>query len=132
MWEKTREDGSRRLKANAVPTVFNFSTPQRKRKAPLKISLPPSSETEINISENLTISTSPTETSLEQTIDLSHGESSSQSTLNSKMNSSSDTSIENTSLGKVNKKERLAMYAKLLHVKKARYDNIKTSLGLPN
>jgi hypothetical protein len=58
MWENTREEGSRRLKANAVPTVFNFSTPQRKRKAPLKRSLLPSSETEINISENLTISTS--------------------------------------------------------------------------
>jgi hypothetical protein len=119
MWEKTREEGSRRLKANAVPTVFNFSTPQRKRKAPLKRNLLPSSETEINISENLTISTSTTETSLEQTFDLSHGESSSQSALNSKMNSSSDTSIENTSLGKVNKKERLAMYAKLLQRKKS-------------
>jgi hypothetical protein len=119
MWEKTREEGSRRLKANAVPTVFNFSTPQRKRKAPLKRSLLPSSETEINISENLPISTSTTETSLEQTFDLSHGESSSQSALNSKKNSSSGTSIENTSLGKFYKKERLAMYAKLLQHKKS-------------
>nr|CAI5856459.1 unnamed protein product [Callosobruchus analis] len=26
MWENAREDGTRKLKANAVPTVFSFST----------------------------------------------------------------------------------------------------------
>lgn len=34
MWEKTRQDGSRRLKHNAVPTIFTFCKPKVKRKAP--------------------------------------------------------------------------------------------------
>lgn len=34
MWEKTREDGSRRLKNNAVPTLFCFSKEVTKRKPP--------------------------------------------------------------------------------------------------
>lgn len=34
MWEKVREDGSRRLKCDAVPTIFCFSKELSKRKAP--------------------------------------------------------------------------------------------------
>lgn len=34
MWEKTRVDGTRKLKANAVPTLFCFSKPQNPRNAP--------------------------------------------------------------------------------------------------
>lgn len=34
MWEKTREDGSRRLKHDAVPTLFCFSKEVKKRKPP--------------------------------------------------------------------------------------------------
>ncbi|CAG9769575.1 unnamed protein product [Ceutorhynchus assimilis] len=34
MWEKTREDGSRKLKVNAVPTLFSFSLPKNPRKPP--------------------------------------------------------------------------------------------------
>ncbi|KAK5638527.1 hypothetical protein RI129_012822 [Pyrocoelia pectoralis] len=33
MWEKTREDGSRKLKATAVPTIFSFTNPKRTRNA---------------------------------------------------------------------------------------------------
>nr|CAI5846205.1 unnamed protein product [Callosobruchus analis] len=36
MWEKAREDGTRKLKANAVPTVFSFSQPKKPRKPPAK------------------------------------------------------------------------------------------------
>nr|CAI5852610.1 unnamed protein product [Callosobruchus analis] len=36
MWEKAREDGTRKLKANAVPTVFSFSQPKKPRKPPVK------------------------------------------------------------------------------------------------
>nr|CAH7756085.1 unnamed protein product [Callosobruchus chinensis] len=36
MWEKTREDGTRKLKANAVPTVFSFSQTKKPRKPPVK------------------------------------------------------------------------------------------------
>ncbi|KAF2894484.1 hypothetical protein ILUMI_11684 [Ignelater luminosus] len=32
MWEKTRADGSRKLKCNAIPTLFNFTTNKPKRK----------------------------------------------------------------------------------------------------
>jgi len=34
MWEKTREDGSRRLKNDAVPTIFSFTKEKTKRKPP--------------------------------------------------------------------------------------------------
>lgn len=34
MWEKTRVDGTRRLKCNAVPTLFSFTKPKRTRKSP--------------------------------------------------------------------------------------------------
>jgi hypothetical protein len=34
MWEKTREDGSRKLKINAVPTIFAFSQSLKTRKQP--------------------------------------------------------------------------------------------------
>jgi len=34
MWEKTREDGSRRLKNDAVPTIFSFTKEKPKRKPP--------------------------------------------------------------------------------------------------
>jgi len=34
MWEKTREDGSRRLKNDAVPTIFSFTKEKPKRKHP--------------------------------------------------------------------------------------------------
>lgn len=34
MWEKTREDGSRKLKHDAVPTIFSFVPIQKKRKPP--------------------------------------------------------------------------------------------------
>lgn len=34
MWKKTREDGSRRMKNNAVPTLFCFSKEVIKRKPP--------------------------------------------------------------------------------------------------
>lgn len=34
MWEKTREDGSRRLKHDAVPTLFCFTKEVKKRKPP--------------------------------------------------------------------------------------------------
>ncbi|KAH1000601.1 hypothetical protein HUJ04_012908 [Dendroctonus ponderosae] len=34
MWEKTRVDGSRKLKRNAVPTIFPFTKPKKIRKAP--------------------------------------------------------------------------------------------------
>jgi len=34
MWEKTRKDGSRRLKNNAVPTLFCFTKEVKKRKPP--------------------------------------------------------------------------------------------------
>lgn len=40
MWEKTRVDGTRKLKGNAVPSVFFFSQQVAKRKAPLKRSSP--------------------------------------------------------------------------------------------
>nr|CAH7725227.1 unnamed protein product [Callosobruchus chinensis] len=36
MWEKTREDGTRKLKANAVPTVISFSQTKKPRNPPLK------------------------------------------------------------------------------------------------
>nr|CAI5838155.1 unnamed protein product [Callosobruchus analis] len=36
MWDKAREDGTRKLKANAVPTVFSFSQPKKSRKPPVK------------------------------------------------------------------------------------------------
>lgn len=36
MWEITREDGSRRLKNNAVPTIFSFSKMKQQRKQPMK------------------------------------------------------------------------------------------------
>ncbi|KAJ4426849.1 hypothetical protein ANN_26648 [Periplaneta americana] len=37
MWEKTRIDGTRKLKSNAVPTIFFFSPPSAmKRKPPIK------------------------------------------------------------------------------------------------
>lgn len=35
MWEKIREDGSRRLKCNAFPTLFSFTKVIKKRKPPL-------------------------------------------------------------------------------------------------
>ncbi|KAJ8913972.1 hypothetical protein NQ315_008964, partial [Exocentrus adspersus] len=31
MWEKTCEDGSRKLKSNAVPTIFSFAVPKPTR-----------------------------------------------------------------------------------------------------
>nr|CAI5832780.1 unnamed protein product [Callosobruchus analis] len=34
MWERTREDGTRRLKNNAVPTIFSFSKIEKKRSLP--------------------------------------------------------------------------------------------------
>ncbi|KAF0706301.1 THAP domain-containing protein 1-like isoform X2, partial [Aphis craccivora] len=34
MWEKTREDGSRRLKNDAVPTIFSFTKEKNKKKTP--------------------------------------------------------------------------------------------------
>lgn len=34
MWEKIREDGSRKLKINAAPTIFAFSNPLKTRKQP--------------------------------------------------------------------------------------------------
>lgn len=34
MWEKTRQDGTRKLKNNAVPTIFSFVKPKPKRKPP--------------------------------------------------------------------------------------------------
>ena len=34
MWEKTREDGTRKLKWNAIPTIFSFSQPKPTRKPP--------------------------------------------------------------------------------------------------
>jgi hypothetical protein len=34
MWEKTREDGSLKLKINAVPTILAFSHPLKTRKQP--------------------------------------------------------------------------------------------------
>lgn len=34
MWEKTRVDGTRKLKYDAVPTLFSFSKKVRKRKTP--------------------------------------------------------------------------------------------------
>jgi hypothetical protein len=34
MWEKTREDGSRRLKYDAVPTIFSFTKEKHMRKLP--------------------------------------------------------------------------------------------------
>lgn len=36
MWEKTREDGTRKLKADAVPTIFSFAKPKTARKLPLQ------------------------------------------------------------------------------------------------
>ncbi|CAI6356252.1 unnamed protein product [Macrosiphum euphorbiae] len=36
MWEKTREDGSRRLKCNAFPTLFSFTKIIKQRKPPLE------------------------------------------------------------------------------------------------
>jgi hypothetical protein len=36
MWEKTRVDGTRRLKCDAVPTLFSFMKPKQKRKPPTK------------------------------------------------------------------------------------------------
>ncbi|KAJ8912419.1 hypothetical protein NQ315_006085, partial [Exocentrus adspersus] len=36
MWEKPRVDGTRKLKIDAVPTIFSFSAPQKKRKSPNK------------------------------------------------------------------------------------------------
>ncbi|KAJ3640491.1 hypothetical protein Zmor_003785 [Zophobas morio] len=34
MWEKPREDVKRKLKLNAVPTIFSFNIPKRERKPP--------------------------------------------------------------------------------------------------
>ncbi|KAF2890359.1 hypothetical protein ILUMI_15814 [Ignelater luminosus] len=35
MWQKTRVDGTRKLKSNTVPTIFSFSSLEgKKRKAP--------------------------------------------------------------------------------------------------
>lgn len=34
MWEKQREDGSRRLKNDAVPNIFSFTKQKTKRKPP--------------------------------------------------------------------------------------------------
>lgn len=39
MWEKTREDGTRRLKHNGVPTIFSFSQTEKQRKPPRQRSL---------------------------------------------------------------------------------------------
>lgn len=36
MWEKTREDGSRRLRLNAIPTLFAFTVQKEKRKPPVR------------------------------------------------------------------------------------------------
>lgn len=36
MWEKTRQDGTRKLKNNAVPTIFSFAKPKPKRKPPVE------------------------------------------------------------------------------------------------
>ncbi|KAK5646736.1 hypothetical protein RI129_005200 [Pyrocoelia pectoralis] len=34
MWEKTRQDGTRKLKCNAVPTIFSFIQAKPKREPP--------------------------------------------------------------------------------------------------
>ncbi|KAJ8918517.1 hypothetical protein NQ315_015224, partial [Exocentrus adspersus] len=40
MWEKIREDGTRKLKGNAIPTIFSFSVPpQSKLLSPKKMKL---------------------------------------------------------------------------------------------
>jgi hypothetical protein len=36
MWEKTKVDGTRKLKCDAVPILFSFTKPKQKRKAPTK------------------------------------------------------------------------------------------------
>nr|CAH7752350.1 unnamed protein product [Callosobruchus chinensis] len=36
MWEKTREDGTRKLKANAVPTVISFSQTKKATQPPIE------------------------------------------------------------------------------------------------
>lgn len=36
MWETTREDGSRKLKSNAVPNIFNLTKQKSVRKPPMQ------------------------------------------------------------------------------------------------
>lgn len=40
MWEKTRVDGSRKLKNNAIPTIFNFAYPKQNSLAQRNTSSP--------------------------------------------------------------------------------------------
>ncbi|XP_031329306.1 THAP domain-containing protein 2-like isoform X2 [Photinus pyralis] len=41
MWEKTREDGTRKLKSDATPTLFSFSKQKQSRKPPTQRFLQP-------------------------------------------------------------------------------------------
>lgn len=67
MWEKTREDGTRKLRHTAIPTIFSFSKPAKLRKPPL-----PRTLEIVSKKENLPIQPS---TSTENISDLQPGTS---------------------------------------------------------
>lgn len=60
MWEKVREDGSRKLKRNAVPTLFSFSKQVKPRKPPKErsIDIQENRSIEINIPSTSTLESS--------------------------------------------------------------------------
>lgn len=51
MWEKTREDDSRCLKNNAVPTLFCFTKEIKKRKPPKNRQITKPKELDCNLTE---------------------------------------------------------------------------------
>lgn len=53
MWEKTREDGTRKLKLNAVPIIFSFSKPKPTRKAPTKRVMQPVTSSLLSVEDNV-------------------------------------------------------------------------------
>lgn len=57
MWEKTQEDGSRRLKCDAVPTIFCFSEEKSKRKPPKFRKMP--TPVKINHTDTIEVETEP-------------------------------------------------------------------------
>lgn len=72
MWEKTREDGSRRLKTNAIPTLFCFTKEKKKRKPPMNRQLSTKLDKKVDVSIDVDVGVVDVGVSLECNLNNAH------------------------------------------------------------